>query len=214
MASMTAAFLVSAGLLAVASWVRGLRGARLRRVAAAAAVLSASVTVATGDWSWQLWMDGRGADFLDVAQRRARPARRRGARGLPELRLLPPWGPAAVGTLVVELVDASRAEEATPDPADRRFVVAQVWYPAAAGAGGRAWYLGRDQEEAETVTAALAQVLGVPTFLLDEAARARTEAHPHAEPLSAVERFPVVLFSPGLAGVRSGGSLPGPRSRR
>jgi len=224
MAAMTAVFLVSAGVLAVAIWVRGLRGIRLRRVAVLAAVLSASMTVATGDWSWQLWLGAAGCALAAASTclRRRRPTRWTAVVltastslsvglvllavaalvALPVLRLLPPSGPAAVGTLVVELVDASRAEEATPDPDDRRFVVAQVWYPAAPGAGGRAWYLGRDQEEAETVAAALARVFAVPSFLLDEAARARTAVSPEANPLASVERFPVVLFSPGLTGVR------------
>ena len=57
-----------------------------------------------------------------------------GLVAFPELRLLPPSGPAAPGTTVVELVDASLAEEASPDPDGCTCVVAEVWHPAATAA--------------------------------------------------------------------------------
>ena len=111
-----------------------------------------------------------------------------------------PSGPSRVGTTVVQWTDPGWAEPATADPADRRTVVVQLWYPADAAAG-RAQYLGRDRDEARTVAAGVAGYLGVPALLLDAPPRARSHAAPEAAP--AAGRFPVVLFSPGLGGVRT-----------
>ncbi|WP_199423409.1 alpha/beta hydrolase family protein [Actinotalea solisilvae] len=128
------------------------------------------------------------------------------AWAFPVLRLPQPTGPAEVGTTVVEWTDPDRPEPATDDEGDRRTVVAQLWYPAAPGAASvdgaeRMPYLGRDLQEASAVAAGIGAQFGVPAFLLDEAVRARGGAVVDAAPLDA--SFPVVLFSPGLAGVRT-----------
>lgn len=44
-----------------------------------------------------------------------------------------PDGSYTVGTQIFRWVDTARDELSTPDPADRRNVIAQVWYPAAPG---------------------------------------------------------------------------------
>ena len=110
---------------------------------------------------------------------------------------------AAVGTTVVQWTDPDRAETSTPDTGDRRTVVVQLWYPAQPVTPGapRAQYLGRTRQEADTVAAAEADYLGVPAFLLDGPARARSHAVFDAAP--AAGRFPLVLFSPGLGGLRT-----------
>ncbi|MFF5083996.1 alpha/beta hydrolase family protein [Actinoplanes sp. NPDC000266] len=102
-----------------------------------------------------------------------------------------PTGASAVGTTVTQWSDPARA---------RRAVVVQLWYPAQA-AGPGAQYLGRTRQEADTVAAAEAAYLGAPAFLLDGPARAHSHATFGAAP--AAGRFPVVLFSPGLGGVRT-----------
>ncbi|SNY43046.1 alpha/beta hydrolase family protein [Paractinoplanes atraurantiacus] len=114
-----------------------------------------------------------------------------------------PSGPSAVGTTVMQWTDPARAEPATPDPADRRTVVAQLWYPAQSVTADtpRAQYLGRTRREADTVAGAEAAYLGAPAFLLDGPTRAHSHAAFDATP--AAGRFPVVLFSPGLGGVRT-----------
>lgn len=120
----------------------------------------------------------------------------------PTLRLPRPTGPWIVGTTVVQWTDAERDEPATAAD-DRRTIVAQLWYPADAdGAADRARYLGRDEEEARAVTGGLAGTFGVPRFLLAEARRARAPAWPDAPPAKDGSPWPVVLFSPGLGGVR------------
>ncbi|NEC19255.1 hypothetical protein G3I50_13440, partial [Streptomyces parvus] len=67
----------------------------------------------------------------------------------------------------------------------------------------RAPYLGRTEAEARTVSAALADYTGVPGFLLDGLPRARSHAVPGAPVADGGGRFPVVVFSPGLGGVRT-----------
>ncbi|MFF4104690.1 alpha/beta hydrolase family protein [Streptomyces sp. NPDC001903] len=116
-----------------------------------------------------------------------------------------PTGPFAVGTSVLDLTDPARPESATPAPDDRRTVVAQFWYPARKPAAGtpRAPYLGRTQREARVVGDALADYSGLPGFLLDGLPRARTHAAYGLPVADGGERFPVVLFSPGLGGVRA-----------
>ncbi|WP_411543818.1 alpha/beta hydrolase family protein [Kitasatospora sp. DSM 101779] len=114
-----------------------------------------------------------------------------------------PTGPYAVGTRVVEWTDGQRPEPATADPGDRRTVVVQFWYPAEPAPGaGRARYLGRTAEESRTVADALADYAGLPGLLLDGPTRARTWSVPDAAVAAGGGRFPVVLFSPGLGGVR------------
>ncbi|MCX4539502.1 hypothetical protein [Streptomyces sp. NBC_01565] len=117
-----------------------------------------------------------------------------------------PSGPFALGTSVLELTDARRPEPATAAAEDRRVVVVQLWYPAQPGAadGRRARYLGGGTErEARIVSDGLADYTGVPGFLLDGLGRARTHAVSGAPVAERGGRFPVVVFSPGLGGVRT-----------
>ncbi|BAJ26791.1 alpha/beta hydrolase family protein [Kitasatospora setae] len=116
-----------------------------------------------------------------------------------------PSGPFAVGTRVVQWTDPERPETFTADPADRRTVVVQLWYPARKMPAGtpRARYLGRTAAEARTVADALAGAVKLPGFLFDDAAGARTRSVPDAPPADGGGRFPVVLFSPGSGGART-----------
>ncbi|MFL1377860.1 MULTISPECIES: alpha/beta hydrolase family protein [unclassified Nocardiopsis] len=113
-----------------------------------------------------------------------------------------PSGPHPVGVVTVQWEDPDREETWTDDPADHRVVVARVWYPASPDATGEpALYLGRDAAEADTVAAGLAAGFGVPPLVLSDAAAARAHALTDAPP--AAGPHPVVLFSPGLGGVRT-----------
>ncbi|TDC32518.1 hypothetical protein, partial [Micromonospora sp. KC213] len=114
-----------------------------------------------------------------------------------------PSGHYAVGATVLQWTDPAREETATPDIGDRRTVVVQLWYPADSVPPGTPGmqYLGHTAEEAEAVAAAAADYLGIPAFLLNGLPRARSHAALDAAP--AAGRFPVVLFSPGLGGVRT-----------
>ncbi|GGV16390.1 hypothetical protein GCM10010495_33350 [Kitasatospora herbaricolor] len=116
-----------------------------------------------------------------------------------------PSGEFAVGTRVVQWTDPLRPETFTADPDDRRTVVVQLWYPARQGPAGarRAQYLGRTEQEARTVSEALARGVGLPGFLVDGVPLARSNSVFDAPVDSGAGRFPVVLFSPGSGGVRT-----------
>ncbi|WP_224282563.1 hypothetical protein [Streptomyces sp. LS1784] len=116
-----------------------------------------------------------------------------------------PTGAFAVGTRVVQWTDPRRPETFTADPGDLRTVVVQLWYPAQKSPAGarRAQYLGRTEQEARTVSEALARGVGLPGFLVDGVPRARSRAVFDAPVAGGGERFPVVLFSPGSGGVRT-----------
>ncbi|MFF9484864.1 alpha/beta hydrolase family protein [Streptomyces sp. NPDC014676] len=116
-----------------------------------------------------------------------------------------PSGHFAVGTRVTQWTDPNRPETATADPHDRRTLVVQLWYPARKSPAGtqRARYVGRTEREARTVSDALARYAGLPGFLVDGVPRARTHAVFNAPVADKGGRFPVVLFSPGLGGVRT-----------
>lgn len=128
-----------------------------------------------------------------------------GLWALPVPELPRPPGPYEVGTIVREWTDPTRPEAATSDPDDRRTVVVQLWYPAqpVQPHAERARYLGRDDQEASTITRGLADYLGVPAVLLDGLPRARGHAVLDAPAASNGGPFPVVLFSPGLGGIRT-----------
>jgi predicted dienelactone hydrolase len=127
-----------------------------------------------------------------------------GLWALPRVVFPEPTGPAQVGTTRFEWTDETREEPATSSPNDSRTVVVQVWYPADPRPDDRrALYLGRTPNEAQRVADGIAATYGVPSLLLHEAAVARTRAYLDAPPERDGQRWPVVLFSPGLAGYRA-----------
>ncbi|MFD2119117.1 alpha/beta hydrolase family protein [Streptomyces cirratus] len=116
-----------------------------------------------------------------------------------------PTGNFAVGTRVMQWTDPNRPETATAEHGDRRTVVVQLWYPARKSPAGAqpGQYLGRTRQEARTVSDALARYAGLPGLLVDGVPRAHTRSVFDAPVADAGGRFPVVLFSPGLGGVRT-----------
>lgn len=83
-------------------------------------------------------------------------------------------------------------------------VVVQAWYPGDPRPDDRrALYLGRTSTEARQTADGIATTYGVPSLLLHEAAVARTRAFQDAPPERNEQRWPIVLFSPGLAGTRA-----------
>ncbi|MFF4345318.1 alpha/beta hydrolase family protein [Kitasatospora sp. NPDC001540] len=224
--------LLSALALVVARWLPPAARPPVTVAAGALCVLSAGGLGVVGV-RWQLWPVLAGAALALpfalvplVRGRAGRPVRRArwwvalpgslacagllaagpvAAWAFPVPEFPAPTGPFAVGTRVVQWTDPDRPETATPDPADRRTVVVQLWYPAqdAPADARRARYLGRTEQEARTVSAALARYAGLPGFLVDGVPSARSRAVPDAPVARDGGRFPVVLFSPGLGGVRT-----------
>jgi predicted dienelactone hydrolase len=96
-------------------------------------------------------------------------------------------GPYPVGTAIYHFVDASRAETFSSNPADRREVMVQLWYPAEPLPGAeRAFYRSRATTSLKRENLAL-----VRTHALSDAPLARTGSP-----------FPVLIFSPSWKGGR------------
>ncbi|RSM98230.1 hypothetical protein DMB42_45350 [Nonomuraea sp. WAC 01424] len=221
--------LAAAVVLALARWLPP--GARRPSTLAGGAVLAVTgIVLAVLGIRWQLLLvltgGGIALVFAVPSLLRWRPARRApwwlalpgsaaclalilagaaAAWALPLPVFPEPSGAYAVGTTVVQWSDPDRPEMATPRADDVRTVVVQLWYPAQSGppAAQRAWYLGRTAQEAQLVARGEADYLGLPRFVLDEPPRARTHSAPDAPVAGGGDRFPLVLFSPGLGGVRT-----------
>ncbi len=97
----------------------------------------------------------------------------------------------AAGTAAYEWADASRPEPLTSAPDDVRRLAVRAWYPAAPSAAERAPYF-LEPRSAE-LNATLA---GLPA---DAFSRFEVTAALDAEPASSTQRFPVLIFSPGMS---------------
>lgn len=119
---------------------------------------------------------------------------------LPVPRLPAVTGPYAIGTQSFHLVDERRDEIYTADPADKREIMAQVWYPAEEGASGEAAvYL----ENLDVMGPALAERLDLPSFLLDHIGLVELDAQRNVPILANDAPYPVLMFSHGLRGMRA-----------
>ncbi|MCX2951395.1 alpha/beta hydrolase family protein [Lentzea sp. NEAU-D7] len=113
-------------------------------------------------------------------------------------RLPRPSGPYEVGTITHHWVDDDRPDLFTADPADRRELVVQIWYPATCPASASPAPYVPDAE----VLAPLAKLLELPRFLLRPLEHVSTNAVPCAPVAGVGQSFPVLIFSPGRGGYR------------
>lgn len=114
----------------------------------------------------------------------------------PVFRFPAPEGPHAIGTTTYHWTDAARPDPFTADPAHRREVMVQVWYPARPTDAPRARYV---QDGA--ALAPIARVLGLPPFVMSHLELVRTHAVDDA-PAAALGPRPVLIFSHGRGGYR------------
>lgn len=118
---------------------------------------------------------------------------------LPVFRFPYPTGPYRIGTLTYDWTDTGRPELFSTDPHARRGLMVQIWYPAAGTASSRpAPYI----PDADTVTAAVAGLHGLPSVALQQLAYVAT--HSSLSPPVALDRpsYPVLLYLEGLTGYR------------
>ncbi|MFZ4657991.1 MAG: alpha/beta hydrolase family protein [Caldilineaceae bacterium] len=118
---------------------------------------------------------------------------------LPVFHFPQPSGPYAIGTLTYHWVDGDRPEIFTTDPAARRELMVQIWYPAKPGTSSApAPYL----QDADVVTTALARLHNFPDFTLKHFKYVRTNAA-EALPIAADQpSYPVLIFLEGVTGYR------------
>lgn len=106
---------------------------------------------------------------------------------LPMFRLPRPTGPFAIGTRVMHLVDASRAEDLSSASGRKRELMIQIWYPALPSRDPRAPYRRRKET---TLLSSYQSVLW-------------TDSRWNA-PVAAVSApYPVLLYNPGWTGRRT-----------
>jgi predicted dienelactone hydrolase len=207
--------LIAVVLLSALWWAcsRHRRPAALGRISAAAPALGAATLILDHGPRWQMapWQALAIGIGLAAALRHRRPGRSRravrvagrGALGLGVVigalavatafvpQLPTPSGSHRVASQIFRWTDVSRAEMLTADPADRRQVIAQAWYPTDT-AGGRPvpYFEAQDQLPGS--------VGGLPSFMY--AAFGEIDTHATFEaPISAAQRtWPVLVFSPGL----------------
>lgn len=120
--------------------------------------------------------------------------------------LAPTWHETApdsahpIGTRTYDWVDIARPELFTADLKDHRELVAQVWYPAAAGSdGARSPYVSRPQ------AAVLASLFGFPPWVLTGLVDASTAAL--VDVPIADGRFPIAVLLTGRAGWRASNTV-------
>ena len=121
---------------------------------------------------------------------------------LPVLRLPTPPGSYAVGSVLYDWTDTTRAETYSSDPNDKRELMVQVWYPAQPAAGAQTIpYL----DNADAALPAFAKILNVPSFALDHLRQVRTHTYGDAPIQNDGAPYPVVIYSHGYTGYRIAG---------
>ncbi|NBE98462.1 MULTISPECIES: alpha/beta hydrolase family protein [unclassified Nonomuraea] len=181
-----------AALAAVAQVL--VEGARVPLVPAY--VLAAALTAA---WAWRMlrppvptWAGrlGVGLCAMGLVPAMALPML------LPVLRFPPPAGPHGIGTLTYHWTDAGRQEILGPDPAARRELMVQIWYPARRDPSApRTPYV-----EDPGVTTAVARLAGVPDATFGHMRQSTGNAVAAAP--AAPGRHPVLVFLEGAQGFR------------
>ena len=118
---------------------------------------------------------------------------------LPVFRFPQPSGPYAIGTLTYHWVDGDRPEIFTADPAARRELMVQIWYPAKQGlSASPAPYL----QDADAVTTALARLHNFPGFALKHLKYVTTNAAEGVPIADEQPSYPVLILLEGLTGYR------------
>ncbi|MGW8824709.1 alpha/beta hydrolase [Paenibacillus lautus] len=119
---------------------------------------------------------------------------------LPVFHLPTPSGEFRVGTDTLHFVDADREETFTEQKGDKRELIVQVWYPAAASGQGteKATVFPKDKRLFHTYMQAYSEYLGLPAAALDYWKYSRANANGHADLRLAKNPYPVVLLSHGM----------------
>jgi predicted dienelactone hydrolase len=118
---------------------------------------------------------------------------------LPVATLPKPSGSYSVGTVTYHFIDETRQEIYSDNPADKREIVVQFWYPANADGKSKPT---RWIEQAERFTPAFADFLGYPRFVPSHLHLIDSNSFADL-PLAGEERYPVIILSHGWTGFRA-----------
>ena len=113
-----------------------------------------------------------------------------------------PDGPFDVGSMKFYWVDESRKEWYLDSYLDKRKLMVQIWYPALQPVDQKSmFYIERMDERLKYIS----NELEVPEYLLKNIVDIKSNSYKDA--LSIEGRFPVILFSHGLGGMRTQNSI-------
>ena len=126
--------------------------------------------------------------------------------GLPVLMPVPqlptPPGPYAVGSVLYDWTDSSRAETYSTDSSAKRELMVQVWYPAQPDAGAKtAPFL----DNFDIALPAMAQSVKFPAFATGHLRLVKTHTYDNAPIRAEGAPYPVVISSHGYTGYRTEG---------
>ena len=110
-----------------------------------------------------------------------------------------PSGPFGVGTQIETWADASRPEAFTAKATDIRRIVIQVWYPTIAKNEISQPYVTQPDKRMRP----FAKSMGLPRFLVDHIREVQTHSALNAPLHPEIEKFPLLIFSHGLGGMKS-----------
>ena len=119
---------------------------------------------------------------------------------LPVLRLPTPPGPYAVGSVLYDWTDTTRAETYSSDPNAKRELMVQIWYPAQLTAAAQTIpYL----DNFDVAVPAFAKFLKAPPFLLEHLRLIQTHSYRDAPIRNDGAPYPIVMYSHGYQGYRN-----------
>jgi len=117
----------------------------------------------------------------------------------PVFRFPRPSGPHGIGTLTYHWVDGARSEAFVTDPATRRELMVQIWYPVkGVESSPRAPYM----PNADSLGPALARLGHLPEFVFGHMKYVATNAAPASPVSDALPTYPILIFLGGLTGFR------------
>lgn len=119
---------------------------------------------------------------------------------LPVPRLPAPVGPYAVGSVLYDWTDTTRAETYSSDLNARRELMVQIWYPAQPAAGAQTIPF---LDNFDVALPAFADFIKVPSFALDHLRLVRTHTYGDAPLRNDGAPYPIVISSHGYTGYRT-----------
>lgn len=109
-----------------------------------------------------------------------------------------PTGSFSVGTRVFNWEDNKREEWFTEKEGDFRKIVVQVWYPTDEVSGNKAPYIDFPQHRVRPIS----EQVELPPFMIKHIQDVNSNSYLNAALKSAIELYPLVIFSHGLGGMR------------